>query len=104
MCGGRRDSVHEPQRSEDYPKKRRNIEMNEIQLPATDARTIQFEKLLKSFVIFIAVMSICPIFAIGQMQEEHSHTTLSTSNQSQQGALIKAVREATARYQNVRSA
>ena len=78
--------------------------MNEIQLPATDARTIQFEKLLKSFVIFIAVMSICPIFAIGQMQEEHSHTTLSTSNQSQQGALIKAVREATARYQNVRSA
>jgi hypothetical protein len=78
--------------------------MNKIHLPATDARTIQFEKLLKSFVIFIAVMSICPIFAIGQMQEEHSHTTSSTSNQSQQGALIKAVREATARYQNVRSA
>ena len=62
------------------------------------------EKLLKSFVIFIAVMSFCPTFVIGQTQEEHAHTTSSPSNQSLQGALIKAVREATARYQNVRAA
>lgn len=80
--------------------------MNEIHPPITEARTRQFEKALKSFVIFIAVMSLCPMFAISQMQEEHSqsHTAVSTSNQGQQGALIKAVREATARYQNVRSA
>jgi hypothetical protein len=76
--------------------------MNAIHHPVTDARTRRFERLLKSFVVFIAVMSICPVFAIGHMQEEHSHPA--SSNQSQQGALLKAVREATARYQNVRSA
>jgi hypothetical protein len=69
-----------------------------------NATVRQFEKLLKSFVIFIAVMSILPVFAISQMQEEHSHATSSTSNQSEQGSLIKAVRDATARYQNVRAA
>jgi len=78
--------------------------MNATHPPVTDARARQFEKLLKSFVIFIAVMGLCPVFAISQMQAEHSHTTSSTSNQSQQGALIKAVREATTRYQDVRSA
>jgi hypothetical protein len=78
--------------------------MNAIYPRVIDARKRQFEKQLMFFVISIAVMSICPALAIGQMQEEHSHTTSSTSNQSQQGALIKAVREATARYQNVQSA
>ena len=75
--------------------------MNATHFPVTDAGTRYFEKLLKSFVIFIAMMSICPVFAIGQTQEEHSHTA---SNQSLQGALLNAVREATTRYQNVRSA
>jgi hypothetical protein len=80
-------------------------EMNAIHPPAIDARTRQIENLLKSFVIFIAVMIICPVFAISQTPEENSHATSSPSNQSQQqGALLKAVREATARYQNVRSA
>ena len=78
--------------------------MNATHRPVTDAKARQFENLLKSFVIFIALMSICPIFAISQTQEEHSHATSSASNQSQQGALIKAVRDVTARYQNVRSA
>jgi hypothetical protein len=78
--------------------------MNATHFPITDAKTRRFEMQLKSFVLFIIVMSICPMFAISQMQEEHSHTTSSASDQSQQGALIKAVREATARYQNVRSA
>jgi hypothetical protein len=78
--------------------------MNATHFPITDAKTRRFEMQLKSFVLFIMVMSFCPMFAISQMQEEHSHTTSSMSDQSQQGALIKAVRETTARYQNVRSA
>src|ERR1700760_2857055 len=78
--------------------------MNAIHAPVVDERTRQFEKLLKSFLIFIAVMIICPVFAVSQTSEENSHTTSMPSNQNQQGALIKAVREATARYQNVRSA
>jgi len=44
-------------------------------------------------------MGVCPLFA--QMQEGHSHAP---GQQSQQSALIKAVRDATARYQDVRVA
>ena len=76
--------------------------MNEMHLPVTDVKTRRFEIQLKLFIIAIVFMNLCPWFALAQAQDGHSHTADAQSQQ--QGALIKAVRDATARYQNVRSA
>jgi hypothetical protein len=82
--------------------KRRNIEMNEKHLPVTDKKTRRFEAQLELFVIVLILMSLCPLFVVAQPQDGHSHTADAQSQQ--QGALIKAVQDATARYQNVRAA
>lgn len=76
--------------------------MNATHFPITDERTRRFEAQLKLFVIVLIVMSICPLFAVAQAQDGHSHTADAKSQQP--GELIKAVRDATARYQNVRAA
>jgi hypothetical protein len=88
------------------PKKRRNIEMSAIHLPYIPVKAKQAERQLRYFVIAIVLMGVCPLFA--QVQDGHSHTTqqqeLTPSQQSQESALIKAVRDATARYKNVKMA
>ncbi len=76
--------------------------MNKIHLPATDVKTGRLEAQLKLFVVVLMVTSLCPFFVVAQTQDGHSHTANTQSQQ--QGALIKAVRDATAQYQNVRSA
>jgi hypothetical protein len=76
--------------------------MNEMHLPVTDVKTRRLEAQLKLFVIALVFMNLCPWFAFAQAQDGHSHTADAQSQQ--QGALINAVREVTARYQNVRAA
>jgi len=58
--------------------------------------------------IALVLMSVCPLRALAQAG--HSHTTSTQRNEqtadqkTQQGALIRAVREATARFQDVKVA
>jgi hypothetical protein len=76
--------------------------MHAIRFAVADMKTKRIDAQLKFFLVALILMSFCPLFAVAQAQDAHSHTADAQSQQ--QGALVKAVREATARYQNVRSA
>src|SRR5258706_9594400 len=58
--------------------------------------------------VTLALMSVCPLFALAQ--DGHSHTETqqhqeqTPEQQSQQSALLKIVRESTARFQDVKAA
>jgi hypothetical protein len=57
---------------------------------------------LQCSAIALVLMSICPLRALAQTG--HEHATITAEQKSQRGALVRAVREATARFQDVRAA
>ena len=78
--------------------------MSATQLPTSDRKAKQLAKQLQYFVIAIVLMSVCSLFA--QVQDGHSHPTTSQHQQPtpEQSALIKIVRDSTARFQDVKQA
>jgi hypothetical protein len=78
--------------------------MSATQLPTSDRKPKQLAKQLQYFVIAIVFMSVCSLFA--QVQDGHLHPTASLHQQPtpEQSALIKIVRESTARFQDVKQA
>ena len=81
--------------------------MNTPQVPTSHMKVLQFAKQFQSFMISLMRISAWPLRALAQ--DSHSHTTqqqqeLTPEQQSQQSALLKIVRESTARFQDVRMA
>jgi hypothetical protein len=82
--------------------------MTAEQIPTTEIKVRRFAKQLRHILVPIALMSVCPLFVLAQ--DGHSHTPasqnqeLTREQQNQQSALIKKVRESTARFQDVREA
>jgi hypothetical protein len=79
--------------------------MSSMQLSPNDMKVRRSEKQLQIFLIAVVLLSVYSLFAVAQ--DGHSHTQTPQHQgptQDQQGALIKAVRDATARYQNVKVA
>ena len=81
--------------------------MNPPQVPTSHMKALQFAKQFQSFMISLMLISAWPLRALAQ--DSHSHTTqqqqeLTPEQQSQQSALLKIVRESTARFQDVRMA
>ena len=81
--------------------------MNTPQLPTSHMKALQFAKQFQSFMISLMLISAWPLRALAQ--DSHSPTTqqqqeLTPEQQSQQSALLKIVRESTARFQDVRMA
>jgi hypothetical protein len=81
--------------------------MNTPQVPTSHMKALQFAKQFQFFMISLILISAWPLRALAQ--DSHSHTTpqqreLTPEQQSQQRALLKIVRESTARFQDVRMA
>jgi len=79
--------------------------MNTPQVPTSHMKALQFAKQFQFFMISLILISAWPLRALAQ--DSHSHTTqqqqeLTPEQQSQQTALLKTVRESTARFQDVR--
>jgi hypothetical protein len=81
--------------------------MNTPQVPTSHMKALQFATQFQFFKISLILISAWPLRALAQ--DSHSHTTqqqqeLTPEQQSQQSALLKIVREPTARFQDVRMA
>jgi hypothetical protein len=78
--------------------------MNATQLPTSDRKAKQLAKQLQYFVIALVLMSVGSLFA--QVQDGHSHPTTAQHQQPtpEQSALIKMVRDSTARFHDVKQA
>ena len=81
--------------------------VNTPQVPTSHMKALQFAKQFQSFMISFMLISAWPLRALAQ--DSHSPTTqqqqeLTPEQQSQQSALLKIVRESTARFQDVRMA
>jgi hypothetical protein len=79
--------------------------MNSAQLSPIDMKVRRFEMQLRYFLIALAIASICSLFA--DAQDAHSHTQTPQHQgptPDQQSALLKIVRDATARFKDVRVA
>ena len=70
--------------------------------PQVPTRFRHFAMQLHCFAAALVLMSICPLSALAQTA--HEHATVTAEQKSQRGALVRAVREATARFQDVRAA
>ena len=77
------------------------------QVPTLHMKFKQFATQFQCSMIALVLMSVCPMRALAQ--ESHSHTAqqnqeLTTDQQVSQNTLVKLVRQATARFQNVQDA
>jgi hypothetical protein len=70
--------------------------------PQVPTKFRHFATQLQCSAIALVLMSICPLSALAQTA--HEHATVTAEQKSQRGALVRAVREATARFQDVRAA
>jgi hypothetical protein len=77
--------------------------MSSVQPSPIDIKVRRFEKQLRYFLIALAVVSIFSLFADAQ---DHSHTQTQHQGPTpdQQSALLKIVRDSTARFNDVRVA
>ncbi len=82
--------------------------MSSAQLPHIDMKVRRSEKQLQYFLIALALASVCSLFAVAQDAHSHAQTSqqqeLTRQQQSQQSALLKIVRDSTARFKDVRVA
>jgi len=76
--------------------------MISITTPQVPTKFRHFAIQLQCSAIALVLMSICPLRALAQTA--HEHATITAEQKSQRGALVRAVREATARFQDVRAA
>src|SRR5947208_1787207 len=82
--------------------------MSSAQLSPIDMKVRRSERQLQYFLIALVLATVCPLLAVAQ--DGHSHTQtpqnqeLTREQQNQQSALIKIVRDSTARFQDVKVA
>jgi hypothetical protein len=78
------------------------------QVSTTEMKVTRLAKQLHHILVPVALISVCPFFALAQDSHSHTqapqHQELTLEQQSQQSALLKKVREVTARFQDVRDA
>ena len=72
-------------------------EMISMTTPQVPRKFRNFAIQLQCSAIALVLMSICPLRALAQTG--HEHATITAEQKSQRGALVRAVREATARFQ-----
>jgi hypothetical protein len=82
--------------------------MSTAQLPTIDMKVRRFATQLQYFLIALVLVSVCPLLALAQDGHSHTltpqHQELTPEQQNQQSALLKMVREHTARFQDVKEA
>ena len=79
--------------------------MSSAKLPHIDMKVRQSAKQLQYSLIALALASVCPLRALAQDAHSHAQTSqqqeLTRHQKSQQSALLKIVRDATARFKDV---
>lgn len=78
--------------------------MNTAQILTVTKNARQFARQFRYSVVAIALVNVCFLRALAQDVHSHPTTTQNEQTRSQQSALLKSVREATDRFQDVKMA